>query len=383
MPSSIAAQARQPASLACVKPCNGWTRQRYRNGYQKRADRMTDPIVVDPPLGGKAQVRTEIVDESGENQRLDNFLVRQLKGVPKSRLYRLLRRGEVRVNGRRATPETRLAIGDAVRIPPVRSAAPRRETGARPAAAVPGLATRCRVHEDDALLVIDKPSGLAVHGGSGVSSGVIELLRQQRPDARFLELVHRLDRDTSGLLMIAKRRAALTALHQALRDSRVRKRYLAIVCGRWRRGQRTLDESLRKTMVGAAERRVRVDESGAHAATVIRPRQTWPDFSLVEAELLTGRTHQIRVHLAHAGFPIVGDDKYGDTEINRRLAKLGARRLMLHAWSLELRHPLEGTPLRLEAPLPPDMQDLIDRLDERAAEQAALRHVAAGPRAGS
>ncbi len=335
-----------------------------------RGDRSHGTERVLMEASEKAAVRVEIVDESSANQRPDNYLTKLLKGVPKSHVYRLLRRGEVRVNGQRAQPERRLELDDRVRIPPVRTTGPR---PGRPAdAEEPQRLGQHVCYEDDWLLALDKPSGWAVHGGSGVSRGVIEQLRAERPQARFLELVHRLDRDTSGLLLLAKRRSALTALHADLREGRVTKHYRALVHGRWRRGTRRIDVALQQA-TASGEKRMQVDAAGMSAATVFTPVTLWPGFSLLDALLLTGRTHQIRVHLQHAGFPIVGDDKYGDPERDRPLKRLGVRRLLLHAWSLELRHPHTGEPLALSAPLPPDFESFIAQLDARAEEQRALR----------
>jgi 23S rRNA pseudouridine955/2504/2580 synthase len=329
---------------------------------------------MDP--SGKAAVRLENVDESSASQRLDNFLLKILKGVPKSHVYRLLRRGEVRVNGQRAQPERRLEAGDRVRIPPVRlsaSGGPRTVAGGEPS-----LLGRHVLHEDEWLLVLDKPSGWAVHAGSGIARGVIEQLRAERPDARFLELVHRIDRDTSGLLLLAKKRSALTALHADLREGRVAKHYRVLAHGNWRKGTRVVDAPLQATLEGVAEKRMKVHEGGnAHgvvsARTVFAPLASWRAFCLLDAHLLTGRTHQIRVHLASVAHPIVGDDKYGDAERDRPLKKLGVRRLMLHAFSLCIRHPGTGEPLSLEAPLPEDFNAFIEQLDARAAEERLLR----------
>jgi 23S rRNA pseudouridine955/2504/2580 synthase len=292
------------------------------------------------------------VDANSEGQRVDNFLLRMCKGVPRSHIYRVLRTGEVRVNSRRVAATYRLQSGDRVRIPPIRvdTSAPRRA----PPVELPV------VFEDDALLVVDKPSGMAVHGGSGVSFGVIERLRSARPQARFLELAHRLDRETSGLLVLAKRRPALVALHAALRDGRVHKRYLVLVKGGWRDAKRSVDLPLRKSSTSSGERRVSVDRTGREALTVFRKVRAVAGCTLLEAELMTGRTHQIRVHLAHLGFPILGDDKYGDFEVNRALAKRGLKRMFLHAAELELQHPVSGEPLRLSSPLPPELEAFLD-----------------------
>ncbi len=290
------------------------------------------------------------VGEESAAQRVDNFLFRRLKGVPKSHVYRVLRSGEVRVNSGRVKPEYRLQPGDRIRIPPVR-------TALRPPTAKP--AEFPIVHEDAALLVIDKPAGVAVHGGSGVSFGVIESLRAARPQAKLLELVHRLDRDTSGLLMIAKKRSALVELHRMLREGEVEKTYLAVAKGRWEASHKEIRESLHKYVNAQGERRVSVHEDGKAAVTQVKVLRKNSDFSLLEVKLLTGRTHQIRVHLAHAGHPVVGDDKYGDFAANRTLAKAGAKRLFLHAGKLALKHPASSERLRLEAPLPADISRFI------------------------
>ncbi|MEO8165423.1 MAG: RluA family pseudouridine synthase, partial [Betaproteobacteria bacterium] len=276
------------------------------------------------------------VDESSENQRIDNYLLRILKGVPKSHIYRILRSGEVRVNSGRVRASYRLHAGDQVRVPPIRTAA---KAGNTRAGAVIPVFSGPVLFEDDDLLIVDKPSGVAVHGGSGISSGVIEQLRLARPGLRFLELVHRLDRDTSGVLVLAKKRAALTALHAQLREGSVRKHYLALVMGEWKEGKRQVKAALHKYVTTSGERRVVVAEEGQEAHTIFRLISNMPGYTLLDAELKTGRTHQIRVHLAHIGFPIAGDDKYGDFEANKRLIKQGLKRMFLHAASLEFRHP--------------------------------------------
>ncbi len=303
------------------------------------------------------------VDARSEGQRVDNFLLRVCKGVPRSHIYRILRTGEVRVNSRRVTATYRLQLGDRVRIPPIRTA----ETP--PKRAVP--AEFPVVFEDDSLLVVDKPAGVAVHGGSGVSFGVIESLRAARPQSRFLELAHRLDRETSGLLVLAKRRAALVALHAALRQGEVTKRYLALVKGKWRDEKRTVDLPLKKSVTRAGERRVNVNAGGREAQTLIRRVKVLSGYTLVSAELLTGRTHQIRVHLAHLGFPIVGDDKYGDFELNRAAAKAGLKRMFLHAAELKFRHPATHEQLELESPLPPQLETFLRGLEKNAGSLAA------------
>jgi 23S rRNA pseudouridine955/2504/2580 synthase len=298
------------------------------------------------------------VGEEGDAQRVDNYLTRLLKGVPKSHIYRILRSGEVRVNSGRVGPEHRLKAGDRLRVPPVRTA----KRAALPAAltlTTPRLAGRI-LHEDDALLVLDKPAGLAVHGGSGVSVGLIEQLRRERPQARFLELVHRLDRDTSGVLVVAKKRSALTALHAQLREGLAQKFYLTLVAGRWRNARQAVKLPLHKYVQPSGERRVRVEAAGQAAHTVFRLRQSFPGYSLLEAELKTGRTHQIRVHLAHLGFPIAGDDKYGDFDLNKTLARQGLKRMFLHACRLGLTHPVSGRAVTYEAPLAEDLAAFLD-----------------------
>jgi 23S rRNA pseudouridine955/2504/2580 synthase len=310
---------------------------------------------------GNARAASVVVDEGQAMQRIDNFLLRELKGVPRSHVYRLLRGGEVRVNSRRVAATYRLQPGDRVRIPPVRrSAAPSRRP---PAPRDPGFRA---VFEDDALLVIDKPAGVAVHGGSGVSFGVIEQLRAARPEGRFLELAHRLDRETSGLLILAKKRPALVAMHAALREARVVKRYLALVKGAWTRAQWTVELPLLKKVTATGERHVSVREGGQSSRTEFRLVGRYGEFSLVEATLATGRTHQIRVHLAHLGFPIAGDDRYGDFEMNRALAKRGLKRMFLHARALGFDHPLGAGRVELEARLPEDLDRFLEQIKGRA-----------------
>jgi 23S rRNA pseudouridine955/2504/2580 synthase len=302
----------------------------------------------------KARVTWLEVGEESATQRIDNFLLRRLKGVPKSHVYQVLRSGQVRVNSGRVKPEYRLQPGDRIRLPPVRV------SEAKPVRAKP--AEFPIVYEDAALLVVDKPSGTAVHGGSGVSFGVIESLRAARPQTKFLELVHRLDRDTSGLLMLAKKRSALVELHRMLRDGEVDKRYTAVVSGRWPADLEELRQSLHKYVTASGERRVSVREDGKAAVTQVKVAKATDQFSVLELRLLTGRTHQIRVHLAHAGHPVLGDDKYGDFPLNRELAKRGVKRLLLHAGRLSLRHPLTGEPLRFESKPPEDMGGSVDKV---------------------
>jgi len=296
------------------------------------------------------------VDSSSEGQRVDNFLMRVCKGVPRSHIYRVLRTGQVRVNSRRVDATYRLRPGDRVRIPPLRVAAPGRKP-APPTSRLPPV-----VHEDEALLVVDKPAGLAVHGGSGISFGVIEQLRAARPQLAFLELAHRLDRDTSGLLILAKKRSALTALHAALREGRVHKRYLVLVLGAWRGEERHVNLPLKKYVTRGGERRVSVHQDGRESRTVFRKERSLGDFTLLSADLLTGRTHQIRVQLTHLGHPVAGDDKYGDFERNRELAKRGLPRLFLHAAELEFDHPVSAKRMKLEAPLPAPLSRFLESL---------------------
>lgn len=308
------------------------------------------------------------VDAESAGQRLDNFLIRELKGVPKTHVYRIIRSGEVRLNKGRAHADTRVAAGDLVRLPPLRTAeraAERREVPA-PAREFPVL------FEDEQMLAIDKPAGVAVHGGSGVSFGVIEQLRQARPQAKFLELVHRLDRETSGILLLAKRRSALIRLQDQFRDRETGKTYLALVKGAWPANKKVIDQPLHKYLLADGERRVKVvardDPDGMRSVTLVKVAQhiarpgTAPErlvegrFSLLEVTIKTGRTHQIRVHLAAQGFPIAGDDKYGDFELNKALQKQGLKRMFLHAWRLQFQHPATGERVELLAALPPDLK---------------------------
>ena len=304
------------------------------------------------------------VGEDAQGQRVDNYLVKILKGVPKSHIYRILRSGEVRVNRRKVGPDARLNTGDQLRIPPIRASAPARKPGAEVMGRVSLPPT---LFEDDALIALDKPAGLAVHGGSGISFGVIERLRHARPKAPFLELVHRLDRDTSGVLVVAKKRSALTGLHAQLRDGAIDKRYLALVRGKWRDALRAVELSLTSYVTGDGERRVRVDAAGRLARTIFRRVKLWPKadppLALLEAELETGRTHQIRVHLTHLGFPLAGDDKYGDFAWNKALARQGLKRMFLHAHRIRFVHPIDGREVIIDAPLAPDLAAFVARLD--------------------
>lgn len=308
----------------------------------------------------KEAVTKVIVEDEAAGQRLDNYLFRQLKGVPKSRIYRMLRSGEARVNGQRAKPSRRLKPGDEVRIPPVRTA----EAASTPPARVKRSLLDRVLYRDEALLALDKPSGQAVHGGSGVSLGIIEQLRLEMPQAPYMELVHRLDKETSGILLIALKRSALTAMHRMLRDGQVRKSYIALARGIWQGKQRHVRLPLQKYVTAAGERRVAVNDAGQPAHTVFRLLKQYPGYCLLEAELKTGRTHQIRVHLAALGHPIAGDDKYGDFELNRRLQKQGLKRMFLHARRLVFTHPLTGAPLDLESPLPGDLDLFLRHLQQ-------------------
>ncbi len=297
------------------------------------------------------------IDETRAGQRIDNFLLRECKGVPKSHIYKAIRGGEVRVNKGRISSDYRLQDGDLVRVPPLRLP-DRDQPRPVPAAVFPV------VFEDEHLMVIDKPAGVAVHGGSGVSFGVIEQLRAARPQERFLELAHRLDRETSGLLIIAKRRAALVELHDMFREIRARKFYLALVQGDWVNDRQHIRFPLLRWLTANGERRVRVDEEGKQAHTIITLQRRFGRFSLLQAELKTGRTHQIRVHLAHSGFPIVGDEKYGDDALRAQFARQGFKRMFLHSGRLEFNHPVTGEPLVLEAPLPPECRAVLDLLEK-------------------
>ncbi len=300
-----------------------------------------------------------IVGAEEHGQRIDNFLLCRLKGVPKSRVYRILRRGEVRVNSGRIGPSYRLQTGDRVRIPPLRLA--QEKPLPRVSHHLQSTLADTVLYEDERILAVDKPAGVAVHGGSGVSLGVIEALRQLRPDLPHLELVHRLDRETSGCLLLSKRRSALRALHELMRSGEVDKRYLALLAGRWERTRIAVDAPLLKNTLQSGERMVRVSAAGKAARTVFRRIEVFADATLVEAQLLTGRTHQIRVHAAHLGTPILGDDKYGDTHANAAAKKRGLRRLFLHARALGFRWPESTQPIHVTAPLPRELQRLLDK----------------------
>lgn len=305
-------------------------------------------------------VRYITIEADDAGQRLDNFLLKTLKGVPKSHIYRLLRKGEVRINKGRVKPETRLVAGSVLRLPPIRIAD-------RPAVPVPGQRLQATLRasilfEDEAMLVINKPEGLAVHGGSGLSGGVIEALRAMRPDDRFLELVHRIDRDTSGCLMIARKRAALKALHGSMLAQKIDKQYLALVRGRWAKGRGTINAPLLKRTVASGERVVRADASGKSAITHYQIEESFAAATLMRVTLETGRTHQIRVHSQLAGHPLAGDSKYGDELFNGQLREVGLNRMFLHAATLRFRHPLSGKQVTVEAPLPEELTKVLARL---------------------
>ena len=312
-------------------------------------------------------VQQVTVDEDSAGQRLDNFLMRILKGVPKTHVYRIIRSGEVRINRGRVSADTRLELGDVVWLPPVRvSEKPaEKEAASVPAREFPVL------FEDEWVLAIDKPAGVAVHGGSGVNFGVIEQLRRARPQAKFLELVHRLDRETSGILLLAKKRAALTRLQDQFRERETGKTYLALALGHWPARLKVLDAPLHKYLLPDGERRVKVvgkdDPDGMRSVTLVKVRQRIPvalseqvtEMSLLEVTIKTGRTHQIRVHLASSGHPIAGDDKYGQFDTNRLLQGHQLRRMFLHAWRLQFNHPQTGERLELQCPLPPELARMV------------------------
>lgn len=305
------------------------------------------------------QVQLVTISEEEAGQRIDNYLLRICKGVPKSHIYRVLRSGEVRVNKGRIDQTYRLVEGDIIRIPPIRIAEKAPSTA-------PGAEFKILL-EDNHLLVIDKPAGVAVHGGSGVSYGVIEQLRAARPDAKFLELVHRLDRDTSGVLVLAKKRSALTNLHEQIRGGEPDKRYFVLVRGDWKNARQHIKLPLHKYSTADGERRVRVQADGMESHTIFNLIQRYGEFALLEAELKTGRTHQIRVHLASSGFAIAGDDKYGDFALNRDLQKadgerLALKRMFLHAHQITFIHPESGKPVTLNAPLPPECERFLKSL---------------------
>lgn len=319
-------------------------------------------------VAGNNSVAHVAIGEEEQGQRLDNFLIRRCKGVPKSHIYRILRSGEVRVNSKRVDATYRLCIGDSLRIPPIRIAErPQNEVdeAAKERVDLP------IIYEDEAMLVIDKPEGIAVHGGSGVSFGVIEALRRQRPLAKFLELAHRLDRETSGVLLVGKKRLALTALHDMFREhgAGADKRYLVLVKGRWMNNTQHVKLPLHKYLTEGGERRVMVRDDGKASHTIFRLLARWPEMSLLEAQLKTGRTHQIRVHLSHLGFPILGDEKYGDFALNKALKRDGLKRMALHAWRMAFRHPLTAAELECVALLPDGIGNYIATVDAKKGRE--------------
>ncbi len=309
--------------------------------------------------GSTPRVRTVTVPDDHDGQRLDNFLCGQLKGVPKSLIYRICRTGEVRVNGGRAKPDRRLGVGDEVRIPPLR--VPQRDEPGRPSSVQLTRIETAIIHEDREFLVIDKPSGIASHGGSGVSFGAIELLRAARP-RDTLELAHRLDRETSGVLVLTRRRSALTALQAAIRAGGVDKRYLALIKGTLPQSHLDVEAPLRKSVLQGGERMVTVDPAGKASRSRFSELERYADASLVEIELDTGRTHQIRVHARHIGHPLAGDDKYGEREFNRSMRDKGLKRLFLHA--ARFGFSLGEREYSFSAPLAPDLAATIDALQE-------------------
>jgi 23S rRNA pseudouridine955/2504/2580 synthase len=319
--------------------------------------------VVQTIIGGKAapQVQRLVVDEGSEGQRLDNFLIRVLKGVPKTHVYRVIRSGEVRINKGRAAADTRLALGDEIRVPPVRMGEPKAEASVPPR-------EFAVLFEDEHLLAIDKPAGVAVHGGSGVSFGVIEQLRRARPQAKFLELVHRLDKETSGVLLLAKKRSALTHVQDQFRERGTVKIYAALVIGAWPASKKVIDVALLKTLDAKGERHVRAvdaaNEEARRSITLVKVEQKFAGHTLLDVTLKTGRTHQIRVHLAHEGHAIVGDPKYGDFAANRLMARGEHRfaRMFLHARHLAFDHPASAERVALDAPLPIECTQLLEQL---------------------
>jgi 23S rRNA pseudouridine955/2504/2580 synthase len=373
-------------------------------GLEKAPEKHTLPaeaanLLPKPELASNAKAEFVTVDENSDGQRLDNFLIRQLKGVPKTHVYRIIRSGEVRVNKGRASADTRIAEGDIVRLPPVRVSermAEKTEAMAAEVAkyALTNLEDSAKdgrkisktsilkdfpiLLEDDHVLAISKPAGVAVHGGSGISFGVIEQLRMARPQAKFLELVHRLDRETSGILLVAKKRSALTNLQNQFRERETGKTYLALVVGAWPANKKVLDKPLHKYLLptkdgSEGERRVKVttkdDPEGMKSVTLVKVRQSFAGFTLLEVTIKTGRTHQIRVHLASEGHPIAGDDKYGDFELNKALQKpskvqtVALKRMFLHAWRLQLTHPSTTERVELQNELPAELQGFVDSLN--------------------
>src|SRR5271165_7667419 len=318
------------------------------------------PEAINRPHGAKSPVVLHKVSDEESGQRIDNFLMRHFKSVPRSRVYRLLRKGEVRVNRKRVEAEYRLAAGDEVRLPPVRIEA--NEQPGRPSQSLIDLIEGAVIFQDRHLLVIDKPSGVAVHGGSGMSFGVIEALRASRP-RETLELVHRLDRDTSGCLLIARDRPTLTALHALIREGGLHKTYMALVAGSWQLGTKRIDAPLSTDSREHGERHVRVASSGKASVSIFKPVQFFGQLAtLMEVDIPTGRTHQIRVHASYAGHPLLGDDKYGDRERNAELRGHGLRRTFLHAQSVAFEWPGSGVPFHVSTPLPAELVAVLDAI---------------------
>jgi 23S rRNA pseudouridine955/2504/2580 synthase len=309
---------------------------------------------------GGPKVRLLTAGEEDAGQRLDNFLFRTLKGVPKSHVYRLLRTGQVRVNKKRAKPDYRLVAGDELRLPPVRQEE-KAQLGLPPHWQQEAMRAGI-LYEDERLLVVNKPAGMAVHGGSGVSFGVIETLRVLRPESPGLELAHRLDRETSGCLIVAKRRSAVRVLHAAFREGRVEKRYLALLANPWSGGEQGVDLPLEKNLLQGGERMVKVSREGKEAQSLFTPLRKFADSALVQVRIYTGRTHQIRVHAAHIGHPVAGDEKYGDKEANKRFKAAGLTRMFLHAAELAFNHPETGERLELKAPLDEGLEAVLKTL---------------------
>ncbi len=305
-------------------------------------------------------VKNIIVSEEEQGQRLDNFLARHLKGVPKTRIYKLLRKGEFRVNKGRKKPDYRIQTDDVVRIPPIRVS---EENTYKPGAKILEVVSKSIIFEDEGLMVINKPSGLAVHGGSGLNYGLIEALRVLFPNAPYLELVHRLDRDTSGCILIAKKRSRLREIHELIRESKMEKYYQLLVCGKWDERNTKVDAKLEKFTIQGGERMVKVSKDGKPSLTIFRVLKKFENATLLEADLRTGRTHQIRVHSKHCGNPIAGDEKYGDREINKELRIYGVKRLFLHAAKIKFVMPSSGKEYLIEAPLPKELDNVVHKLE--------------------
>jgi 23S rRNA pseudouridine955/2504/2580 synthase len=300
------------------------------------------------------------VDEDSAGQRIDNFLFNKLKNIPKSRVYRMLRQGDVRVNKKRISASYKTQPNDLIRIPPFWSE--NQPIKNKPADSLIKLLLDAIIFEDNKILVINKPSGIAAHGGSGINFGVIETLREARPDIKNLELVHRLDRDTSGCIILAKKKSALRELHKLIRDGEVLKKYILMVRGQWKNGERIVDVPLLKNQLSSGERIVTVTQEGKESVTIFRPIKVSAQMSLIEAELKTGRTHQIRVHATHIGYPIAGDEKYGDKEFNQEMKLLGLKRLFLHAKEMRFTWS-DGTKVNLVAALDPQLKEIIQKID--------------------